>query len=334
MVHPTEKIAPKPYALIPFPKDKPKLKKPIGHHRYQPQRHHGTLHLELTVKTALHVSTGAIVMGSDVGQNRIPLIKTMMQGQNNQLLIPGSSFKGVVRSVYEAITNSTLGVVSSKYKRQIPPERLPCRDKNRLCPAARVFGAMDWQGLVQFSDARCKSSSFTPGFMPSLYNPRPDERKQYFKDNKVAGRKFYYHAIKAASPGQQRGIPVQQARKEWVFSTKLHFRNLTTAELGVLLITLGQDSQYPIALKLGAGKPIGMGTMSVEVTQLEQPESIKERYLEYELNSVSVQGSELQTKIAQAIQKAHEELIELPQLQQLQKILAYPTKREAPQGMY
>lgn len=65
-------------------------------------------------------------MGSDVGQSKIPLIKTMQMGEN-KLLIPGSSLKGAVRSVYEAITNSTLGVVTPKYKKGY---------RNHVCLAA------------------------------------------------------------------------------------------------------------------------------------------------------------------------------------------------------
>ncbi|NES19145.1 MAG: CRISPR-associated protein, partial [Symploca sp. SIO3E6] len=174
-------ISPKPYKLISFPREKPKLQSPIGQDRYYTDRYHGTLHLTLTVKTAVHISTGVVAMGTDVKQKSIPLIKTMIQGSEENLIIPGSSFKGVVRSVYEAITNSTLAVVSPRYKQQVPQERLPCRDKKRLCPASRVFGALDWQGLIHFTDAHCQSVGFRAGFMPSLYRPRPDERPQYFK---------------------------------------------------------------------------------------------------------------------------------------------------------
>lgn len=82
-------------------------------------------------------------MGSDVGKSKIPLIKTMQTG-NEKLTIPGSSLKGVVRSIYEAITNSTLAVVTRKYENKMPRNRLPCRSKDKLCPASRVFGALDW----------------------------------------------------------------------------------------------------------------------------------------------------------------------------------------------
>jgi len=322
----------KPYALVPFPQKKPQLKHPVGHDRYRSDRLHGKLILKLTVKTAVHISTGIVAMGKDVG-DRIPLIKTMAQSKQQQLTIPGSSLKGVIRSAFEAITNSTLAVASRK--RDMPPERLPCRDKKELCPASLVFGAMNWQGLVHFTDATCESAKSVTGFMPSLYRPRPDQRRAYFDRNgKAVGRKFYYNAVKAVSGGD-RGIPVQQAGTEYVFKTELQFKNLTQAELGTLLIILGQDPKYPMALKVGGGKPIGMGTMTVEVEALEKPQSLKERYTRYDIpESNSLTGDSLKTLVNEAIQAAHRGLIEKPQLEVLADILKWPTDRTAPEGMY
>ncbi|MDT9273030.1 MAG: RAMP superfamily CRISPR-associated protein [Limnospira sp. PMC 737.11] len=321
---------PKPYEFVEFPPNAPTLTSPAGHHKYLKNRIHGILHLQLTVETALHISTGTVMMGRDLGQSKIPLIKTMQTG-NEKLTIPGSSLKGVVRSIYEAITNSTLAVVTNRYKDKMPRNRLPCGSKEKLCPASRVFGALDWQGLISFQDARCVKKGFAPGFMPSLYRPRPDQRRKYF--NPVS-RKFYYHAIKAVAGGEK-GIPTQQAAAQYTFETQLQFMNLTQAELGALLASLGQDKDYPFSLKVGAGKPIGMGTMTVKITQIQRTDSMRDRYSDYNTEPPSLTGSELQTFIKQAIAAAHQQkLLELPQLKQLQKILAYPTNRKAPEDMY
>jgi hypothetical protein len=285
-------------------------------------------------------------MGSDIGNNRIPLIKTMVQGVDQKLSIQGSSLKGCIRSVYEAITNSTLAVITSKYREKIPRERLPCRNKEELCPASQVFGALDWQGLIDFSDAKCESTGFSPGFMPSLYAPRP-QREAYYTRGMVAGRKFYYHTVRAIDKGQNQGIPVQQAAKEYTFTTQLHFRNLKPAELGTLLVVLGQDSKYPIALKVGGGKPIGMGTMTVTVTKLSafadsqqlanefKLPMLRDRYSSYTPpESDALTGTNLQQFMHRTIQSAHSTLIQKPQLEQLTEVLLYPTDREPPAGMY
>lgn len=325
-------LAPKPYELIPFPKNRPFLKLPSGHHQYLRDRQHGTLILKLEVQTALHISTGVIALGSDVG-SPAPLIKTMMQGNDNKLIIQGSSLKGCIRSVYETITNSTLAVISPRHRHKIPTERLPCRNKENLCPASRVFGALDWQGLVDFSDAQCENIKPVTGYMPSLYSPRPD-RNDYYTRGMVTGRKFYYHTRSVIELGESRGVSVQQAAKNYTFSTRIHFTNLHSAELGALLISLGQDSKQPFALKVGGGKPIGMGTMEVTVEGIEQVSNLRDRYTNYNSQPTQLSGKSLQDLMQRMMQAAHQQLIEQPQLEQLAQILRYPTDRTPPEGMY
>ena len=336
--NPAETGEPKPYELISFPKERPPKNPPAGHHQYLGDRLHGTLFVTLKVQTTLHVSTGVVVMGSDIG-SRVPLIKTMVQNIDQKLSIQGSSLKGCIRSAYEAITNSTLAVITSRYRDKIPQERLPCKNKQELCPASQVFGALDWQGLIEFSDAKCQNTGFATGFMPSLYRPRPDQRRAYFDARgNVAGRKFYYHTIRAIDKGQNQGITVQQAAKEYTFKTQIQFKNLTAAELGTLLIVLGQDPKYPIALKVGGGKPIGMGTMTVEVTAarvLQNKRDLRDRYSSYNPpESDSMTGTKLQQFMQKNIQAAHSSLVQATQLQQLAEVLKYPTDREPPTGMY
>ena len=324
----------KPYELVSFPRKRPVLKRPVGHHRYTKTGYHGRLQLSLRVKTALHVSTGITALGRDVA-SRVPLIKTMTQGASNQLIIQGSSLKGCVRAIYEAITNSTLAVVSNRYRQQMPSDRLPCRKKDSLCPASQVFGALDWQGLVHFTDARCTAAKSATGFMPSLYRPRPDQRKAYFEDGRAAGRKFYHHAREAVDGGN-RGTPVQQAGTEYVFKTELQFLNLSEAQLGTLLISLGQDSEYPMALKLGGGKPVGLGTVVVAVTEAEVTQDVRDRYAQYAVpEAAKLTGGPLADFVQKGVKAAHrEKLVEADQLAQLSDVLRWPTIREAPTGMY
>ncbi len=324
--------SPKPYAMVSFPQKPIVRKKPAGHDKYLPQHCHGILHLELTVCTSLHISTGVVAMGEDVNKRGIPLIKTMETRDTQQLIIPGSSLKGVVRSVYEAITNSTLGVVGRE-KGRVPRDRFPCRDKTKLCPASRVFGAMDWQGLINFNDAKCQKRQFAIGFMPSLYAP-DTRRKAYYKGKYVAGRKFYYNFSRAVDKGQNRGIPVQQAGTKYIFTTQIQYKNLTEAELGTLLVILGQDKNNAIALKIGGGKPIGMGTVTTEVTELEHYQNIRDRYQKYDTSSDVVSAQELQHLIDKFIKTAHQNLIESTQMREIANILKYSTTEKPPEGMY
>ncbi|MEM9924579.1 MAG: RAMP superfamily CRISPR-associated protein [Cyanobacteria bacterium P01_D01_bin.50] len=345
-----ENLSHKPYQFVSFPRESPRLQKPAGHDKFyfNKKQLHGTLFLRLQVQTSLHVSTGIVALGSD-SKSRVPLIKTMTQGVEKQLLIQGSSLKGCIRSVYEAITNSTLAIITSRHRDKIPSERFPCKKKTELCPASQVFGALDWQGLIEFNDAKCESMGFSTGFMPSLYRPNPEIKDKQTKEkflnsyyfnsrNQVKGRKFYYHTIRAIEKGENQGIAVQQATRAYTFTTQLQFKNLKSEELGTLLVVLGQDSKYPIALKVGGGKPVGMGTMTVEVTQariLQNIQDLRSRYCKYTPTDDNLLvGSNLQKFIQTQIKTAHSQLIQSQQLQQLAEILRYPTDREPPEGMY
>lgn len=326
----------KPYQLISLPSQSPPRGEPAGQDRFKSDRISGTIFLRLTVKTATFVASGVTAMGSDLSGNakNIPLIKTAV-GTDKKLLIPGSSLKGVVRSAYEAITVSCLCKTKAE-SNQIPNGYRECKENTKLCPACQVFGAMNWQGLVRFSDAILNNAQWTVGFIPSLYAPRK-QRKGYYINGKVAGRKFYYHFVKSIDRGQQQGIPVQLAGKELIFTTQLGLKNLSLAELGTLLITLGQDSKNPIALKIGGGKPIGMGTMVVEVTEIQRIESQqqwRDRYCNYNTLPPSLTGNSLKEFIQRAIGSASPKLVQSRQLQELQQVLQWPTTREPIEGVY
>ncbi|NES70871.1 MAG: CRISPR-associated protein, partial [Okeania sp. SIO2D1] len=270
----------------------------------------------------------------------------MTQEIDKNLIIQGSSLKGSIRSVYEAITNSSPGVINTnrEYKNFYPENYEPCKNKKSLCPASRVFGAMNWQGLIEFTDAKCEEVN-SIGFMPSLHEPKIEIKDKqpnpnYFdKNGKVIGRKFYYNTNRAVDEGKDKGIPVQQAGSQYIFTTKLQFKNLKPEELGTLFIVLGLDSNYPLALKVGAGKPVGFGTMTMEVTEaniLKNNQDLINRYSSYispENNHLT--GEDLKQFIKKKIQTTHNSnLIDKTLLTELTEVLYYPTDREPPEGNY
>ncbi|TVR16357.1 MAG: hypothetical protein EA395_00415 [Phormidium sp. GEM2.Bin31] len=123
----------------------------------------------------LHISTGVMVLGEDIEQPQYDILKTMLRGNDQHLRLPGSSLKGVVRSVHEAITNSTLGVITpfARRERWIPQHRsLNPKKVHQLCLSSRLFGAMNWQGVLHFQDARCQTKEFRVQCLPSLYAPQ------------------------------------------------------------------------------------------------------------------------------------------------------------------
>ena len=289
-----------------------------------------------------------MVLGEDIEQPEYEILKTMLRGHDQHLLLPASSLKGVVRSIHEAITNSTLGVVSSfaRKKGWIPQQRsLNPKKVHQLCLSSRLFGAMNWQGVVHFQDARCQTDEFKVKFLPSLYKPeaeifnekidRKDLNEEYFdmSSRKIKGRKFYYHfshPINEAEKGVvETGVSAQQALAEYVFTTQIRYHSLTPAELGSIFAALGLDRQYGFYLKVGAGKPIGFGTVEVKITEIEQPQSMSDRYRSYNAEPEVITGDALTQFIETSLTESHQQnLIDSQQLQQIAQILSYPSQRK------
>lgn len=325
--------APKPYAFVPFASAQPDRQQPtLGQQKFgRTGQVSGRLDLELTVKTTTFVASGIVARGQDVGL-RESVVKTAVLADQS-LVIPGSSLKGVVRSVYEALTKSCV----CKTKAKIPKSLKECSVKgneSKICPACRAFGAMSWQGLIQFTDAKGNTSVDTIGFMPSLYAPRPKSPAYTDRQGSLKGRKFYYQATTAVDKGKQ-GIPVQAAGVNYMFRGQVRVKNLSFAEFGALLLVLGQDPQHPLALKAGGGKPVGMGALGTKVAQFEQVTNWPSRYQSYDATGGNIlTGANLEQFMQSAIAEAKKDLVQTQALQTLTQILRWPTTRTAPKGLY
>ena len=71
------------------------------------------------------------------------------------IVIPGSSLKGAIRSVVEAISESCVSKTVKKVRDAFPTEYKffnECQQDN-LCVACRMFGAMGFQG--KYRDTGC-----------------------------------------------------------------------------------------------------------------------------------------------------------------------------------
>lgn len=256
----------KPYDFVPLP-DRVIRQEPVGHHRFKPGLLSGTITGELVALTPVHVASGNIEMTRD---DRVPLVKAHFRTQG-KIAIPGSSLKGAVRSIVEAITPSCIRVQSRAVRERLPRLRReesfePCevRDaKSRLCPACRIFGAMSYQGQVSFADAVLVKGDSGTTFAPSLFAPRSQSPIYLDDEDYVRGRKFYFHGEPASG-----NVPLEVCTVGSRFSLRIDFVNLSEAELGVLLTAMGEtDSSF--AIKLGGAKPACRGSIDMEVKTVE-----------------------------------------------------------------
>lgn len=344
----------KPYRFVPLPSRANKQPIKAGQERFLPVQqgkakkyYTGKLSLTLTVETASLVASGIIALGTDVGL-REPLVKTAVQ-RDRQLLIPGSSLKGVVRSAFEAITASCLGVTQARTNRKkqlnFNRELSQCsavkaqanqtlqekRDK-QLCPACRVFGAMGWQGLASFSEAVGNGEVVT-SYLPALQSPHPEYEAYDNKTGRVVGRKFYFSTDRTVAENK-RNIPVQTAKPGYRFKGSLRVVNLSEAELGALFLALGLENlDKPWKLRLGSGKPMGFGNMTVQVTEWTALEGegspvqrVADRYRTYTQEPEPLTGQDLRQFQQRCMDQAKQAGYVLkPQLEKLTEILTETT---------
>jgi hypothetical protein len=263
--------APKPYGFVPLP-DHVDRTEPAGHHMFRPGLLHGFIEGELIAQTPIHVGSGGI----ELGATQRPLYKAFLltaaiPDQPARPVIPGSSLKGVVRSVVEAITRSCLRVQTREreLRGMFPRDFAPCDAKDRtarLCPACRLFGAMGYQGQIRFADGLLRNGKTTILDTPALFPPRTGASVYRDHRGNVRGRKFYFHGQPASGK-----VPLQVCVPGSVFRLRVDFSNLSEAELGLLLIGLGQGDS-PMDLKLGGAKPVCCGSMEVQATRVETRE--------------------------------------------------------------
>jgi CRISPR/Cas system CSM-associated protein Csm3 (group 7 of RAMP superfamily) len=313
-----EPAAPKPYGFVGIDALKDRDREhPAGHAEYKPGTVSGTLRGEILARTPLHVASGTLEV-TDIPE--APLVKAHVRS-GGRPVIPGSSFKGAIRSIVEAISPSCVRITRAR-RNQLPRNVQGCWDKQDLCVACRMFGSLGYQGQVRFSDAVLREGMSTRWTeMPALYAPR-SRANLYFEQGQVKGRKFYMHGQPATGD-----TPVEVCPPGALLEFTVQFENLRPAELGLLLIALGQGEPklYP---KLGGGKPACYGSIEVQVTELEVFEEIEAAYADYDARAVT-QDWQPYLKAA-----GESDLLLAPQLKHLANLLRLDTERVCPEGNY
>lgn len=226
----------------------------------------------------------------------IKVFKFLRNSFGNPIL-QGTSLKGMIRSTYEAMTDSCLAlavtsgdsrksstsIIHYNYANLAGFRKSECRDLQRLCPACRLFGTIEGenlhcQGRVVFSDAILIKPELVERrcYLKELSNPKPHHYATYARGQHkvelapIAGRKFYYHQGPYARfhveehESNDRSIAIDEyADVGSEFSFRIHVENLDEEELGKLLLAM--ELYEGLGHKVGVGKAIGLGSCSVSV---------------------------------------------------------------------
>ncbi|WP_448591859.1 RAMP superfamily CRISPR-associated protein [Thermoflexus hugenholtzii] len=248
---------PKPFFWIPL-KGRPQKIDPPGHERFQGLS--GWMELEIeVVSDYLYVGSGQLELRLVQGREQVYYA---FARRNEALIIPGTSLKGAIRGVVEALSNSCVRIKARN-------ERVPSRahegceykkgEREILCPACRLFGTTGYRGRVHFADATPIGEVQTEIIkIADLWPPR-----------QIQGRKFYQNKafqrldLKPAKNHRFLEAVPKGAR----FQTTLFFENLLEEELGLLMRSLGLDLQpedpqrvvFAFPVKLGGAKPRCLG---------------------------------------------------------------------------
>ncbi len=142
---------------------------PKSHARYHEDHWSGRIGIRIEVATPLLIPDTSREQRHN-GHATLPLLKD----KSGKPLLPPTSLKGALRTAYEAITNSRLGVFQQYGKKKkgtvapqdMVPEKLrPATDFGELSPADRVFGWVRqrgkkrpdaWRGQLRIRTIRCE----------------------------------------------------------------------------------------------------------------------------------------------------------------------------------
>jgi hypothetical protein len=271
----------KPYDFVPFPKERPDRQKGAGQDKLDARLLSGTLELTLRTLTPVHVGLGYsdfVTAGNQEYLAALQASKPVREADavRRRYLIPGSSIKGAVRSIVEAITRSCIRITQGRHRPYIPQGYGGCMSVDDLCIACRLFGAQDYQGHVSFEDAVAPKGSLVLLGTPLLWTPARGGRglpPRYLERDRAKGRKFYRHARPPTGADPRACI-----KSGAELPLRIHFLNLSEAELGVLLTALGQHPDHRFPIKLGGGKPVGLGSVQIilnRVTLLQGVDALK-----------------------------------------------------------
>ena len=239
-----------PYSFVRFG-EPPVRRPPVAHHTFTGAA--GLLKCRITALT--HV---LVAKGGTAGP-------TFLQGH----VIPGSSLKGLVRSVAEAAGDGCMVLSSAPQAGAYEG----CSRQGSLCITCRMFGMMETGanakvhlGHVRFGDVRAESVQEQTLGLPSMWGPRPNDHPGYHDpDGGPSGRKFYFHHAIGPNESPEPEITARAVEPGSTFVTEIAYSNLSEEELALLLYALFLEPG--VRHKMGLAKPLGLGSVRIECAE-------------------------------------------------------------------
>jgi len=222
----------------------------------------GKLNVTITAKTPLHFGAGQLSYDESAS-----LFVNRLNREDKQIALPGSGFKGMLRSVFEALSESCM-----------PTDRSSrCLYVNQMCSTCAIFGLLGSKGKLRFS------SFFAQGETMQLTLPQ-----LYSHPASVNQRRFYRHSTAWRQIADQaRGKRYECLPPGAVLEGCVTYQNLTEDQLGGLLFALGLGWGEPIFQKLGYAKPAYLGSVQLTVAQESMNASLLSSQQELDLEQLA-----------------------------------------------
>lgn len=167
----------------------------IPHNIMEKGTYNGKLKLRIHVLSPLHI--GGRMQDYDINGN---IIKKQVR-RNGKIVIPGSSLKGAIRSVAEAVSYScAVKVPDNVLKRILPKNNYEqCSDiNNGLCMVCSIFGMTNgeaaYKGKVNFGEFILIDGGLEKVQIPSLESPfknYPPKHDVFYSNNRT-NKKYNY----------------------------------------------------------------------------------------------------------------------------------------------
>lgn len=273
----------------------PLREKPTWHYQLvgpgQQKLYHGQIELAIQTETPLFIH--------DPHARNEPTLS--LRNQQSDYIIPGSSLKGMLRSVVETLgrgcltlfdgnyepikKNGRFAGYEAPYKELVSRDFLRCTNNNELCLSCRIFGMMRpgrreddnteresgngknlFLGKVNIGDGRALQTSplYKKMYTLDLMGPQPHHDDFYLDSTKqnIAGRKYYFHH--ANNP-----VDVGRATRYNHYIQPLDKGTTFQVRLDFTGLTTEEFAALLLAItleegmrhKIGYAKPLGLGSV-------------------------------------------------------------------------
>lgn len=263
----------KPYKFVPLNRE---VQRAGIRNRDRLDRHlyNGKIVVRAEVKRPLVIGSGRLTLHD----NKMVLGMVLLRGKP---VIPGSTLKGAVRSIFESVTYSCVQAPSIKDFRDTRDHlprgnQVPC--KEQVCPACQVFGFVNGSqkgsSLIQFADMMLEGNKddwIEVRNIPVLFTPLRNTKAigKYLDNDELFQRKFFSHGQEQ----DHKGNPFTVVKEGAVFRGEIHFQNLTREEIGAVIFSLGIGLDRPYTLKMGYAKPAYYGSLKLSLEAVEPYQS-------------------------------------------------------------